>query len=57
MMTTAGVPGLAAGLLIAAVRGTKDTTLPMIRVSLSVNPEHNATPPNTNKAPRELTER
>jgi hypothetical protein len=31
--------------LFAAARGTKDSTMPMVRAFLSVAPEHNATPP------------
>lgn len=51
------VPAGLGGRLVAACRGTKDSILPMIRAFLSVGPEHNATPPNMNKARRELTER
>jgi hypothetical protein len=57
MMTAAGVPALGWGRLLAAARGTKDKTMPMVRAFLSVSPEHNATPPNPIKRARGLTER
>lgn len=44
-MTSAAVALLYGGRLIAAGRGMKDSTLPMVRVFLSVSPEPNATPP------------
>ena len=56
-MTVAGWSAVLGGRLVAARRGTKDSTLPMVLAFLSVEPEHNATPPDTNKAPRELTDR
>ena len=56
-MTQAVVATVRGDRLVAACRGTKDSILPMIRAFLSVGPEHNATPPNMNKKPRELTER
>jgi hypothetical protein len=57
MITAAGVPVFRSARLVAAVRGTKDSTMPMVRAFLSVSPEHNATPPNIIKAGRGLTER
>jgi len=57
MMTAAGVPALGWDRLLAAARGTKDKTMPMVRAFLSVSPEHNATPPNPIKRARGLTER
>jgi hypothetical protein len=57
MMTAAGVVTVSGGRFVAAVRGVKDSILPMVRVFLSVAPEHNATPPSLDKATRGLTER
>lgn len=56
-MTAAGAVKVGGGRFVAAIRGVKDRTLPMVRAFLSVVPEHNATPPPNDKATRELTER
>jgi hypothetical protein len=57
MITAAGISAVCFALVFGAVRGTKDSTMPMVRAFLSVSPEHNATPPNAIKAGRGLTER
>ena len=44
-MTAAGSVMIGGGRLGAVARGVNDSILPMVRVSLSVAPEHNATPP------------
>ncbi|CCV05147.1 hypothetical protein MESS2_150028 [Mesorhizobium metallidurans STM 2683] len=57
MITAAGVPVFRFARLVAAVRGTKDNTMPMVRAFLSVAPEHNATPPILIKDGSRLTQR
>jgi hypothetical protein len=57
MITAAGISVVCLVRLVGAARGTKDSTMPMIRAFLSVSPEHNATPPNIIKDGRGLTER
>jgi len=56
-MTAAGAETTDGGRVIAAARGVKDNILHMVRAFLSVQPEHNATPPTHDKATRGLTER
>jgi len=45
MMTAADAAKFGGGRVVAAFRGVKDSILPIVRVFLSVRPEHNATPP------------